>query len=542
MKRRHVAALVAVILFVEAAPAPSQTIKITPAAAAASRQMVFYKPSGPYRITNYTVRELVRFAYSLPDTHIFGLPAWTDSDRFDIEYPFESEPTAVEVQDLVRNLLALQFSLTTHVGTRDFPGYALVRAGARLGPQLRPSSADCTRAPLTGVVGVTPCQLRLGEQGIYGIGITMAQFTSELSGSGYVRLPRPVVDRTGLTGTFDLEFSLIRLDRTLRQQAGGGVTITSVRSSRPLEEILELELGLKLQEANVPADVLIVDRVTPPAQPALPRIQQRRILASQAPQAAPAAQATFEVASIKPNNSGVPKVSVQIQPGGRFNVFNQTLRGIIRFAYRLQDFQLVGPGWIDSDRFDITATAGREVMPNEIALMVRALLAERFKLTVRTETRDSPIFALVLARSDGRLGPQMKPAVEDNCTKPVPGQPPTPNMPPICGGFLFGRGGLSGRSVTPAALAGNFSNQVGRLVVDRTGLTGIYDIELQFAGGRGVGLGPLPPQPGEPPTPPDPDRPELSTAIQEQLGLRLESARGPIEVMVIETVERPTPD
>jgi uncharacterized protein (TIGR03435 family) len=128
---------------------------------------------------------------------------------------------------------------------------------------------------VTGVVGVTPCQLRLGEQGIYGVGITMAQFASELSGSGYVRLSRPVVDRTGLAGTFDLEFSLMRLDRTLRQQAGGGVTITSVRSPRPLEEILEQELGLKLQEGSVPADVLIVDRVTPPAQPALPRIPQR---------------------------------------------------------------------------------------------------------------------------------------------------------------------------------------------------------------------------------------------------------------------------
>ena len=84
MKRRFVVALFAVIVLVDTAPALSQTIKITPAAPAAGRQMVFFKPSGPYRITNYTVRELVRFAYSLPDTHIFGLPTWTDTDRFDI--------------------------------------------------------------------------------------------------------------------------------------------------------------------------------------------------------------------------------------------------------------------------------------------------------------------------------------------------------------------------------------------------------------------------------------------------------------------------
>ena len=256
-------------------------------------------------------------------------------------------------------------------------------------------------------------------------------------------------------------------------------------------------------------------------------------------------QPTFEVASVKPNNSGVPKVSVGTPPGGRFVAFNQTLRGLIQFAYRLQGFQLMGPEWIDTERFDITASAGRETMPNEIPLMLRALLAERFKLTTHSETRDAPIFALVVARSDGRLGAQLRRAVEGGCTPIVPGRPPEPagaNQAPPCGAMRFGPGGLTGSGVTMPDLARSFSNQVGRQVVDRTGLPGTFDFDLQFSGGRGGPLGPLPPQPGEAPTTPDPDRPVLTTAIQEQLGLRLESTRGPVDVVVVDTVERPTPD
>jgi uncharacterized protein (TIGR03435 family) len=246
----------------------------------------------------------------------------------------------------------------------------------------------------------------------------------------------------------------------------------------------------------------------------------------------------FEVASVKPNTSGAPMVRMQTLPGGRFNAINVPLRQLIQFAYGIRASQLEGPGWIDDARFDITATGG--AMPaGPIAMMLRTLLADRFGLVGRRESREAPIFALVVAREDRRLGPQLRPA-SGECTPPVPGQAPVPGAN-YCGmGFMNRR--LSGRSVTIDELARSLAGQVNRPVVNRTDLDGMFDVDLEFAAvPGGGGLGPLPPQPGQAPPPPD-DRPVLSTAIQEQLGLRLENTRGPVEFTVIESVSQPTPD
>src|SRR4249919_398317 len=140
-------------------------------------------------------------------------------------------------------------------------------------------------------------------------------------------------------------------------------------------------------------------------------------LAAQAPQA-PAGAPAFEVASVKPNNSGDGRVMMQNQPG-RYIATNVTLRLLIRNAYQLQDFQISGgPGWMASDHFDINAKVPdeyRDLPPmrpgsgsGPLQLMIRALLVDRFKLTVHNETKDSPIYALILARSDGKLGPNLK--------------------------------------------------------------------------------------------------------------------------------------
>src|SRR5262245_15090674 len=132
----------------------------------------------------------------------------------------------------------------------------------------------------------------------------------------------------------------------------------------------------------------------------------------------------FEVASIKPNKSGDGRVMLGVQPGGRFTATNVPLRLLIRNAYQLQDFQIVGaPSWIASDRFDIVAKAEEGMgdpfqsdqtgQPSRGQLMIRALLAERFKLEVHNENREMPIYSLVLARSDGRLGPQVQKSETD---------------------------------------------------------------------------------------------------------------------------------
>jgi uncharacterized protein (TIGR03435 family) len=283
-------------------------------------------------------------------------------------------------------------------------------------------------------------------------------------------------------------------------------------------------------------------------------------LGAQSPQ--PAATApSFEVASVKPNSSGDGRVMIQ-NPPGRFVATNITLRMLIRNAYQLQDFQISGgPGWLASDHFDINAKVPDQYRdlppmrpgsgPGPMQLMIRALLAERFKLTVHNETKDSPIYALVLARSDGKLGPNLNKS-ETDCEAmfaagrarggqmPPPG-PPAPGEPMRCG-IRIGPGNMSVGGAPLAQVANSLGMFAGRIVQDRTGLTGNYDMSLTWTPDQ------MPQRPpGAPTDQPlrlngadiDPNGPSLFTAVQEQLGLKLDSQRGPVETLVIDHAEKP---
>jgi uncharacterized protein (TIGR03435 family) len=290
---------------------------------------------------------------------------------------------------------------------------------------------------------------------------------------------------------------------------------------------------------------------------------------AQVPQPGPPAPA-FEVASIKPNNSGDGRVMMSNQPG-RYTASNVTLRLLIRNAYQLQDFQISGgPGWISSDHFDIVAKIDASVQdeiaaagprapgegPGRLQLMIRSLLAERFKLVVHTETKEQPIYALVLARSDGRLGPQLKKS-ETDCAAvfaaargrgpgrgvPPPG-PPQPGDPIPCG-IRIGMGNMAVGGAPLAQFANTLGMFTGRVVQDRTGLTGNYDFNLTWTPDQ------MPQRaPGTPADQPirvngidiDPNGPSIFTALQEQLGLKLDSQRGPVEMLVIDRAEHPVED
>jgi uncharacterized protein (TIGR03435 family) len=279
-------------------------------------------------------------------------------------------------------------------------------------------------------------------------------------------------------------------------------------------------------------------------------------LVAQAP--APAESPTFEVASVRPNTSGDNKQMVQILPGGRYNGINIPPRLLIMNSYGLQPQQLVGaPDWISSERFDIVAKAEGDLGPpvsrdgpSRLQLMIRALLEERFKLKVHREPREVPVYALVLARPDGRLGSGLTVSTVD-CEALAAsrrGAPP-PDLPKPgerlqCGAWV-GFGELTAGAQPLQELVSLLSSTVGRSVVDRTGLNGRYDITLRWTPDRvlqrtagaaagdpirvnGVDI--------------DPNGPSIFTAIQEQLGLKLESERGTVEALVIDHIERPTPD
>jgi bla regulator protein BlaR1 len=256
----------------------------------------------------------------------------------------------------------------------------------------------------------------------------------------------------------------------------------------------------------------------------------------------------FETASVKPNKSGDEERYFRLDPGGGLTVVNMQLRDLTTFAYQIQNFQLEGgPDWIASDRFDIVARPEREVPstggPDPRRMMLRTLLADRFKLVMHKETKELPIFELVLARQDGKLGPQLRPAAVDCAARAAAARagtpPPASSGPPGPGscGSTINPARVRGGGVTLATLASLLEGLARRLVIDRTGLAGNWDFEANYTPDRSQ----LPPG-VELPSSIDPNGPSLFTALEEQLGLKLRPARGPVEVLVIDSVQQPTPN
>jgi uncharacterized protein (TIGR03435 family) len=257
------------------------------------------------------------------------------------------------------------------------------------------------------------------------------------------------------------------------------------------------------------------------------------------------ASAKFTVASIKPAapNSGQFMFGVRPMPGGRISAVNVTLRMLIERAYGLQGFQLSGgPEWVDTVRYNIEAKPDAPV-ENEWKEMLQDLLAGRFHLAFHRETKELPIYALVLAKKDCQMGPGMVESKEGGCTARDPSKPlgpPSPGQLPYCGNVLGGSGKLTG---TAAANVGDvavmLSLSVGRKVIDKTGLTGKYDITLKYTPDENERSMMVPPG-APPPAVADISGPSLFTALQEQLGLKLESQKGPAEIFVIDRAEKPS--
>lgn len=270
----------------------------------------------------------------------------------------------------------------------------------------------------------------------------------------------------------------------------------------------------------------------------------------------------FEVTSVKPADDTSGPMLIRMTPGG-FESSNLPIGVLLRQSLQKPDYQIVGaPGWIDTERYTIRAKPPEGVPPAAMSMLLMNLLKDRFQLATHLETREQAIFHLVLARADGRLGPDLK-ATTAECQvtlaerqaaaksggppPPLPAFPADPNAPLPCGFGRISPGIAAGSGRTIAQIIPTLSDLVARPVIDKTGLTGLYDFSLKFAyEGRTAGpMGPLGPAglpPGAPPAVVDPNAPSLSTAVQEQLGLKLEGARGPVEVVVIDKIEKPTLD
>jgi len=267
---------------------------------------------------------------------------------------------------------------------------------------------------------------------------------------------------------------------------------------------------------------------------------------------------SFDVVSIKPNrtNQGIPLVV--FQPGGRMIAANVNIRQVMLVAYGIENLQLVNaPDWTTTERFAVDARTSDATPTSTIRLMLRSMLADRFSLVAHSERRELPIAALSMARADKRPGPKLRPSgpecapvrPPEGIPMPPPPPPPPPgaaNAPKIriilekdeplgrrCGAMVA-PGWMSARSITMEEFTRQLSPVLRRPVINETGLAGEFDYDVIFSpeGLGGALVGPPPASVS--------DAPSLETALRDDLGLRLESRRGPVDVLVVDRLDRPT--
>jgi bla regulator protein blaR1 len=232
----------------------------------------------------------------------------------------------------------------------------------------------------------------------------------------------------------------------------------------------------------------------------------------------------FDVVSIK-SLDGIARSRMRgaRQSQGRFARAAATLRQLVQYAYDVQPLQVTGgPGWVSTSRFQVDARTERTTTPAQMRAMVRQMLAERFALKAHTDVRDRPIYRMVVARADGKLGPAIYHIDDAECG----GSNPQPcDLAAWSGGLMSSGMGLQQLAVT--LFNRSQSTGIDRLVIDQTGLAGMFGFTLMFSSSFDT-------------VPHVSNDPSIFTALREQLGLKLEPARGPVELIVIDSVERPT--
>ena len=245
----------------------------------------------------------------------------------------------------------------------------------------------------------------------------------------------------------------------------------------------------------------------------------------------------FEVATVKPSRSDSGPSRIGNEGGGRWQMLNLPIRSLLLSAYPADTSEIAGiPDWVLAEPYDIVGKSAPDTTKEALEAMLRTLLAERFMFKGRLENLERPIYSLVLARRDGRLGPQIR-KYDGDCAafgaalnRGQAVQMPTPsNGGRPCAMLISGNRIVAG-GMTLDILAKNISQAAGRVVVDKTGLTGSYEFTLTYnrnpsAASADVG-----------------DTVSIFTALPEQLGLKLEPDRGPVRVLVVDHIERPTPD
>jgi bla regulator protein BlaR1 len=508
-----------------------EVASIKPNKSGDDRQDISYPPSG-FTATNVTLQMLIRAAYGVEYNQISGGPDWLNSDNYDVEARVDNsladelrklseDQRKLERLRMLQALLGDRFKLALHRETKELPVYALVIGQS--GPKLQEARpGDTYPNGIRGLDGLPtgPHEMILKRNEF----IAQTQPVSSLVRALSRLLGRPVMDRTGLRGNYDI---------TLHW--------TPDESHAAMFAAIEEQLGLKLESQNGPVQVLVIDHAEKPSEP---QGQVNSILPP-----------VFAVATVELNKAGTSAlktggiVSQRLNVGpGRFNAVNISMWELLRLAYRVEDYQVSGaPDWFSSDLYDVDAKAEKSAIDEMQKLgndqrevqnrrMLQALLKDRFKLTLRQVNKDLPIYSLVVADA-GKLQD-----AQGDCGPGPHTMKLGTSSPPPCGSLRVFPwvGHLDGQKVPIKELLTKLSGFTRRMVLDKTNLGGKYDIDLKWFPDPSE----FPPRPAYlPPTyQPDPNSPPLLTALQQELGLKLEPQTGPVLLLVIEQVEKPSGD
>jgi uncharacterized protein (TIGR03435 family) len=508
---------------------------------------------GRYELKNATMVDLIRIAYDYNSDKILGGPSWLEMDRFDAIAKVPAGANTETIKPMLRSLLDERFKLVVHKDTKPLSTYVLVS-----GKKSQLKEAEGTEE--TGCKTVAPSGMpaeggiRLMTSGPTGVAttinlgpgmviqfacrnMTMAAFAGGMRGmlgaTNYVG-NNDVLDQTGLKGAwnFDLKYSLSFITGPMMQQ---GDRIS-------LNEAVEKQMGLKLEERQIPTPVLIVDNALQKPTDNPPGV------AEALPPIPPPTE--FEVAIVKPADPDSRNSSMRTQPGGRLVVQGMPLRFLVMRAFNnmmMTNDSIVGlPAWADTERFDVNAKAaslesGGQIDNEAMSPMIRNLLVDRFKMKYHTEERPVAAYALVAGK------PKMKKADPASRTYCRNG-----NAPP---GSPSGTRMLTCQNITMAQFVERLQNQSRELswpVADATGIEGGWDFTLTYSqtpmammggampvrppGGGEAGGG----APGAPmPAAPDPTGGyTIFAAIEKQLGLKLEQQKRPMPITVIDHIEQ----
>jgi uncharacterized protein (TIGR03435 family) len=454
-----------------------------------------FLPNGRLEFRATSLLRLITLAYSVQAERVAGGPSWLDTDRFDVVAKASGNASAAAMRKMLQGLLAERFELAVRQEEQPLPAYVLTVL--RRGTQKESSGTgepECKRANEENLLTLT-CR-----------NITMESLVERLPMAAPAYFNLPVLDRTGLKGTYDFKLAWV-----------GRAQVASLSDSLSIFSSIEKQLGVKVERQNTPMLVLTVSHVnrTPAANP--PGVSEKL----------GPVPTEFDVAEVRPSRPGANEDFNM--SNGRIQAQSILLKDLIAFAYDVEeDWVKGGEKWLDSDRYDMVAKTAPTASADTLRVMLQSLLAERFRLKVHKEPQPVTVYALTIGK------PKLKdadPATRSTCKS----------------GAADGARTYTCVNTSMAQLAQKLpdvaAGYLDHPVVDLTGLKGSYDFTLSWTPrGRllGGGRGGATPPAGDA-TPAAADRPvgyTIFEAVDHQLGLKLATQKHPMPVVVIDHIER----